>query len=170
MTQTNTTDVDPIQGDDKAADFAQFVKRIESRLRIALIARYGPDVGREATAEALAWAWEHWERIHPMSNPAGYLYRVGQSKARRFRFTLLRFPAPEIYDTASNMPWVEPKLPKALQRLTRNQRVAVVLVHGYEYSHQEVADLLGLSRSTIQNHVERGIQKLQSALEGDSHA
>lgn len=169
MTQTNVPSVNPVQNADDAG-FAPFVKQVEPRLRIALVARYGPDVGRDATAEALAWAWEHWERIRLMSNPAGYLYRVGQSKARRQGLRLVRFPTPEIRDPASQMPWVEPRLAKALQRLTRNQRVAVVLVHGYEYSHQEVADLLGLSRSTIQNHVERGLRNLQSALKGESDA
>lgn len=169
MTQTNVPSANPKENADDT-DFEPFVKQVEPRLRIALVARYGPDVGREATAEALAWAWEHWERMRTMSNPAGYLYRVGQSKARRLGLRPVRFPTPEVRDPADHMPWVEPCLPKALRRLTRNQRVAVVLVHGYEYSHQEVADLLGLSRSTIQNHVERGLRNLQAALKGESDA
>jgi DNA-directed RNA polymerase specialized sigma24 family protein len=41
----------------------------------------------------------------------------------------------------------------------------VVLVHGYSYTHAEVADLLGLSRSSIQNHVERGLAKLRTHFE-----
>jgi len=35
------------------------------------------------TAEALAYAWENWDRLSSMKNPVGYLYRVGQSRARR---------------------------------------------------------------------------------------
>jgi DNA-directed RNA polymerase specialized sigma24 family protein len=39
------------------------------------------------------------------------------------------------------------------------------LVHGFEYTHQEVADLLGISRSSVQNHVERGLARLRTELE-----
>lgn len=58
--------------------FTSFVKETEPRLRAALVAHFGTERGREATAEALAYGWEHWERIRHMHNPAGYLYRVGQ--------------------------------------------------------------------------------------------
>ena len=62
--------------------FTEFVRLNEPKLRVALMAAYGPERGREATAEALAYAWEHWERVHGMVKPVGYLYRVGQSKSR----------------------------------------------------------------------------------------
>ncbi len=149
--------------------FEEFVKLVEPGLRAALVARYGPEVGREAAAEALAWAWENWERLDEMENPAGYLYRVGQSKSRRFRLRRTTFPAPPIDEMHSGTTWVEPELPRALQQLSQNQRIAVVLVHGYGLTHREVADLLGLSRSTVQNHVERGLLKLQAML-GDKYA
>ena len=48
--------------------FTEFVRAVEPRLRIALMARYGPERGREATAEALAYAWEHWERVAEMNH------------------------------------------------------------------------------------------------------
>lgn len=127
----------------------------------ALVARYGADIGRDVTAAALAYGWEHWSRIGAMENPAGYLYRVGQSKARRWLRPKIAFPAP----ADVGLPWVEPGLPKALRALTANQRQAVVLVHGYGYTHAEVAELLGLSRSSVQNHVERGLSKLRSEFE-----
>lgn len=39
-------------------EFVAFARTVEPRLRIALMARFGPDRGREAASEALAWAWE----------------------------------------------------------------------------------------------------------------
>ena len=42
--------------------FTQFVEEVEGRLRHALVARYGLDLGRESAAEAMAYAWENWER------------------------------------------------------------------------------------------------------------
>jgi hypothetical protein len=41
-------------------EFEAFVERVEARLRIALVAVFGQDGGRDAAAEALAYGWEHW--------------------------------------------------------------------------------------------------------------
>lgn len=63
--------------------FDAFVRGDGQRLRRVMSSQYGVDIGCEATDAALAWAWEHWDRLRSMSNPAGYLYRVGQTHARR---------------------------------------------------------------------------------------
>ena len=65
--------------------FTAFFERSEPKLRNALVAAYGLEVGTEAASDALAHGWEHWERVRVMDNPAGYLYRGGQSKSRRVR-------------------------------------------------------------------------------------
>jgi DNA-directed RNA polymerase specialized sigma24 family protein len=145
--------------------FSEFLQDTEPKLRRALVARYGPEIGREATADAFTYAWEHWDRVRHMANPVGYLYRVGQSKSRRFFRRRIAFPPPEDH----GLPWVEPALAPALAALPSRQRQAVVLVHGFGYTHAEVADLLGLKRSSIQNHVERGLAALRDRLEV-SHA
>lgn len=141
--------------------FAEFHGSAEPSLRRALIARYGGEIGREATAEALAYGWENWDRVRSMDNPLGYLYRVGQSRSRRL------WPRRSVFEvrSGSELPWVEPGLPPALNKLSARQRQVVVLVHGFEYTHQEVADLLGISRSSVQNHVERGLARLRTELE-----
>ena len=58
--------------------FTEFVREREPRLKVALCAAYGEDLGMEATAEALAFAWEHWERVSGKANPAGYIFGVGR--------------------------------------------------------------------------------------------
>jgi RNA polymerase sigma factor (sigma-70 family) len=57
-----------------------------------------------------------------------------------------------------------PELPDALEQLTKQQRVTVLLIHGLGYSEREVADLLGLSRWSIRTHAKRGLNRLRSAL------
>ncbi len=148
--------------DDEA--FGRFLAETTPRLAKAFSAAYGIERGEDAVAEALAYAWEHRDRLGAMENPAGYLYRVGQSRSRR----LLRRPAslPSVEDL--ELPWVEPGLVPALTALPVRQRTCVALVAGHGWTHQETADLLGLSRSTVQNHVERGMQSLRSRL-GVSH-
>jgi DNA-directed RNA polymerase specialized sigma24 family protein len=143
------------------AEFTAFVQEFEPRLSFALAAAYGPDVGREATADALMYAWEHWERVSVMTNPVGYLYRVGQTKAKRHRRRSLVCPP---IATGGDL-WVEPLLPEVLMSLPERQRVVVVLVHGFDWTQREVAELLGVSRTTVERHLERGMRKLRSGLE-----
>jgi RNA polymerase sigma-70 factor (ECF subfamily) len=148
-----------VVGDDDR--FATFVNDVEPRLRRALIATYGPQVGREATVDALAYAWEHLATLATMANPAGYLYRVGQTSARRQRRELPLVPPP----VAPSPPEFEPALRPALDALSEQQRAVVVLVHGFDWTQREVAELLGISPSTVRNHLERAMARLRKALE-----
>jgi RNA polymerase sigma-70 factor (ECF subfamily) len=145
--------------------FTSFAVGAEPRLKRAFCAGLGREVGLEATAEALAYGWEHWDEVGAMDNPIGYLFRVGRSRVRplwRWR----RRDNPGLYPSVSRqrLPWVEPALPGALARLSERQRVAVVLVNGFEWTQSEVADLLGVSPSTVQNHFERGMRRLRAAM------
>ncbi len=155
------TAIQPEVGEGTGDGFRDFFESTEPALRRALVAAYGPDAGRDATAEALAWAWEHRDRLAGIDHPLRYLYRVGQSRARRRR---VRIP----FNRGEwREPWVEPELARAMRRLSERQRVAVVLVHGYEWTLAEVAALLGLSVSTVQTHVDRGLERLRTQLEVD---
>ena len=144
--------------DSRRVSFTRFARDAEPRLRIALAAAVGQEVGTEATAEALAYGWEHWERIESMENPVGYLYRVGRSAVRPPR--RLQLPPMPLTRT----PVVEPALPAALAKLSDRQRVAVVLVHGFDWKHIEVAELLGVNAPTVATHVRRGLAKLRRHL------
>jgi DNA-directed RNA polymerase specialized sigma24 family protein len=141
-------------------EFIAFARESEPRLRRALVAAYGPDRGREATAEALAYAWEHWIRVKEMGNPIGYLYRVGQSRSRP-----RRRPPVFAVESSGGDPVVEPGLVRAMSDLTESQRVCVVLTQAYGWQLHEVAELIGTSISTVQTHTQRGMEKLRSALE-----
>lgn len=141
------------------AEFERFVLVAEPRLRRALVAAYGSERGREAAAEALAYAWEHWERLRGMDNPIGYLYRVGQSKTRGRRARVV------FSDAHHDDPWIEPRLTVALAGLSERQRLAVVLVHGFGWTLREVAELTGTTVATVQKHLARGLARLRSQLE-----
>jgi len=141
--------------------FEVFVKEIEPRLRDALSACLGSDRGRDATAEALAYAWEHWERVRAMDNPAGYLYVLGRDRGRKASRSRMVHLLPIEH---GRMPWIEPELPQALARLTERQRIVVMLIYCFDWTLAEVARLLGLSKSTVQSYAERGLSKLRREL------
>jgi RNA polymerase sigma factor (sigma-70 family) len=148
---------------DRDDEFTAFVERVEPRLRQALVAVCGTERARDAVADGLAYAWQHWDRVHAMDNPAGYVYRVARSRTR-LRRTRAVFP-----DVAASMPDVEPALPGALARLPEHQRVAVLLVHGWDWRHEDVAELMGVSVSTVRNHLARGLDKLRTELGVPAH-
>lgn len=141
--------------------YTDFIRAIEARLGDALVAVLGPDVGREATQEALIYAWEHWDKVSAMDYPASYLYRVGRSKAKGYWRKQRLYPESSV----DSLPMVEPGLAPALAKLSEKQRLAVLLVHGFEWTHTEVADFLGVAPGTVQKHLERGMARLRSDLE-----
>jgi DNA-directed RNA polymerase specialized sigma24 family protein len=144
--------------DDAGRDFEAFVVATQPRLSRALAAAYGFEDGRDATAEALAYAFEHWDELQHIANLPGYLFRVGQTRGRRRRSPVL-FAVPE-----GDEHQFEPALPTALASLTERQRLAVVLVHGYGYSLREVSELTGIKLTTVQNHLTRGLARLRAKL------
>ncbi|MFW2339069.1 MAG: RNA polymerase sigma factor [Acidimicrobiia bacterium] len=146
--------------------FAGFVRQAQPRLQAALTAAYGPETGQAATAEALSYAWRHWDRVIDMQNPIGYLYRVGQSRARRYLSWWRRQPCPALDERTIGNParWIEPGLPAALEKLSRRQRITVVLVCGFQWTQTEVGELLGISRTTVEQHLSRGLARLRREL------
>ena len=144
----------------KVDSFVEFVAEVEAKLRYALSAAYGSDVGREAAAEALAYGWEHWSRLRVMHNPGGYLYRVGQGAARRLR----RKPRLLGWVAGSETPWVEPELAPAMNKLSERQRVVVALLHAFDWTHTEVSEFLSISRASVQTHERRALNRLKKDL------
>jgi RNA polymerase sigma-70 factor (ECF subfamily) len=144
-------------------DFDTFVAAHELRLRQALIAALGIERGRDAAADAFSYAWEHWDRVRGMANPIGYLFVVGRDTyRRRFRNRLAKTAFERGPDNAE--PWCEPRLALLLAGLSDRERTAVILVNGFDWSLAEVADLLGVSKGTVQTYAGRGMAKLRGGL------
>ncbi len=116
------------------------------------------------TDEAVAYAVEHWSRLASMTNPAGYLFRVGQSygsrsSSRRQRSDLL------VDQPATSDDPFDPDLQSALKKLKPDERVAIVLVHSHGHSYADVADILDVPVTTVTNHLNRGLARLRKLLE-----
>jgi DNA-directed RNA polymerase specialized sigma24 family protein len=141
--------------------FSTFVAEHEARLRHALTARFGAETGKEAAADALAYGWEHWDRVATMENPVGYLYTVGRDRGRRM-MGRRRVVFPSLPEERA--PWVEPGLSPAVAALPARQRTVVLLLHGYEWTQNEVAEVLGISKASVQRHAERAMARLRRKL------
>lgn len=145
---------------------AGVLERVAPLVRRALIARYG-EAGSEAAADVVAWGWEHGDVLCEMANPGGYLYRVGQTAARRSRRRVVRlaFPVEPVWQDAPNLPGDVFGL---LFRLRADQRVAVLLVHGYQFSYRDTAAVMGVSEDSVRNHVHRGNAEAASRTRGSN--
>jgi RNA polymerase sigma-70 factor (ECF subfamily) len=149
--------------DHGSIEFESFARAARPRLVRALATVRGEEAA-DGAAEALAYAWEHWDRVSAMENPMGYLFRVGQSRTRRRHVPML--PPPE----AIGLPDVDPALIPALLRIPERQRTAVWLVHACQWRYAEVAEAMGTTASMVGNHVSRGLARLRQELEVRSSA
>jgi hypothetical protein len=120
------------------ATFRRFVLEVEPRLRQALVALYGPARGREATIEALSWAWDHkYLPAHPDDPEVlRHLFLVAQRRSARLDEPSI-FDQPTRQDSA-----IEPDLLAILGLLPRRDRVALLLREGAGWDEDETDDLL----------------------------
>ena len=135
------------------------LRAVDLPLRQALVAALGSQLGGEAHAKAMEYAWSHADHVRALESPVGYLYKVGRSGVRLRRKALPLFPAP-----TQDPPEFEPALTAALMRLPERHRVAVFLVVGCGWPAAEVGRVYGISESTVRAHVQSGLAGLRAAL------
>jgi RNA polymerase sigma-70 factor (ECF subfamily) len=155
-------------------EFRAFFDAFERPLWQAVAAGYGPDAADDAVADAWTYAWSRWDHIAGLDNPRGYLYVAAVRSARHARQRHRRgqrLPAPDPTRATSEPQLSFPaELADALNRLTTNQRTAVFLTAAGGMHLAEVAELLGVSVSTVRNHIARGLSHLRADLREDLDA
>jgi len=144
--------------------FVAWLESIAPRLRRALIGYLGHERGQEAFSEAMAFAWQNQDQVMGLDQPVGYLVRVGTSRTRSRRLTRAPEELAANNTVAAEPIDIDPGLDAALMRLTARQRAAVVLVNGLGWTYDEAANALGISRGSVQRHVERGLRHLRVEL------
>jgi len=143
-------------------NFVAFVEPHLLAVRRALVARFGLDPGLDIAADVVAWAWEHQATLRESDNPAGYLFRVGQSRSRRY-LRWRRHPLVPRGQERDNEADID--LRAAVAGLPAPQRVAVLLVHAFGYSYRDAAGLLDVSEAALRNHLHRGMARLRQMVE-----
>ena len=108
-----------------------------------------PDLARDVADEAVVRAYERWDRVGSMANPAGWVYRVainiGRRRHRRraIEARLLR------RERASFVPGPTEDLFLLVADLPPRQKLAVVLRHVGHLSEPEIGDAMGIARGTV---------------------
>lgn len=121
--------------------------------------------------ETFVFAWEQIGRFDPARSFRPWLFGIGWRKFRERKRGWLRLltregrAAPTETSYAPD-PGLKLDLVKAAESLAPEQRAAVLLCLGAEFTHAEAAEALALPLGTVKSHVARGRQKLAAALGG----
>jgi RNA polymerase sigma-70 factor (ECF subfamily) len=137
--------------------------------RLCLVAG-NPQEAEEVMQDAFISVLERWERVSAMENPAGYLYRTAfhevHKRSRRAaravrQFALMR---PEVDDFAA----AEDReiVRRALGKLSRRQRAAVILTELLGYSSEEAGAIMGARPVTVRVLASQGRATMRQVLGG----
>ena len=120
----------------------------------------------DATAEAFARAYAHWDTVADHPNPRAWVLRVAwnyhRSSWRRWEG---RWSADLPRPTPTPDSWPDPDLIAAIRNLPQGQREVIVLVTLGELTPSQAARVLGIAAGTVRSQLFRARVALRQALE-----
>lgn len=124
-----------------------------------------PDLGAEATDEAMARAFARWSTVQKYDNATGWVYRVGLNWANGIvRSRLRRRRVLHESDITFGVAPSDPDLHAALARLDIDRRTVVVCRYFLGQSEREVAETLKIRPGTVKSRLSRALTQLEVAL------
>jgi RNA polymerase sigma-70 factor (ECF subfamily) len=126
----------------------------------------------DLSQEAFARTWEVLDRYDGRSSLRTFICGVAFQYWRRARRAGARRQAredayAELSDTetgADARMAQKLALRRAMEQLPEDQRAALALCLGQDFTHQEAAEVLNLPLGTVKSHITRGRARLQAAL------
>jgi len=158
-----------------AAAFGRLVQMHQQALRAFLRRLCGNAADADDLAqESFVFAWEHIGRFDPARSFRPWLFGIAWRKFREGKRSWLRRLTRQGHATADMETAFQPDpglkldLAKALAGLAPEQKAALLLCLGCEFTHMEAAETLAMPLGTVKSHVARGREKLAVAL-GEHH-
>ena len=155
--------------------FGTFVALQRDRARRLAWRLVGGDeaAAEDVTQEAFVKAYQAFDRFRGEASLETWFYRILVRQAHNYRRwravrTLWQregeeeFPDPT--PAVQGDPGLRRRIAQALERLSRRQREAFVLVHLEGFTVQECADFLGKPSGTVKSHLHRALVKLRAEL------
>jgi RNA polymerase sigma-70 factor (ECF subfamily) len=146
--------------------FEDFYRGGRDRVARALALTLGDaHLAADAVDEAMARAYQRWDRVGRFENPGGWVYRV----ALNWSLSVLqrrRRPVRAVHDRDPQdveQPG-EPAVREALLALDVRQRAVVVCRFYLGLSELETADALGIRPGTAKSRLHRGLKALEERL------
>ena len=149
--------------------FVGWYEREHERVFASLCALSGdPDAAADATDEAFARVYLHWDRVAAMASPGGWTYRVAldalRSSLRRGR---RRRDAEQRAAAAFVVPDVDVELWALVASLPERQRTAMVLRYVADLTEADIATAMRIRRGTVAATLHQARDRLADALRAD---
>lgn len=173
MTQDSVEPALAIRARAGSADaFGRLVQMHQQALRAFLRRLCGNAADADDLAqEAFVFAWEHIARFDPARPFRPWLFGIAWRKYRERKRGWLRLLKRENAAASDETsfapdPGLKLDLVKVTSTLPPEQRAAVLLCLGAEFTHAEAAEALALPLGTVKSHINRGREKLAVLLGG----
>jgi RNA polymerase sigma-70 factor (ECF subfamily) len=160
-------EVTEVSVEDAPLAFEAFYRLRRDRIARALAMTVGGDthLGAEATDEAMARAFQRWDRVATLEDPGAWVYRVGLNWATSVLRRRQRAPRPLVErDDAGPTAIAEPDVLVALAELDVKQRAVVVCRYYLGLSEAETASALRIRPGTVKSRLHRALRNLQPRL------
>lgn len=153
-----------------SASFASFCAKHEPALTRALIMTLDDrELGRDAAAEGLTRAWQHWSTVREYANAPGWVYRVGvnwgRSRQRRRRREVSAALVPDRPSDDRSAERPDERLMSAIAGLSHDHRAVVVARYYLDWSERQIADALDLAPGTVKSRLHRALEQITRSLE-----
>jgi RNA polymerase sigma factor (sigma-70 family) len=148
--------------------FDEFWTAQRDRIGRALAMTVGDlDLATDAVDEAMARAYQRWDRVATLDNPAGWVYRVGLNWTRSLHRRRRRTPPAWLASPASSTDayGLDPSIDAAMAALPESRRSVVVCRLLLGWSEAQTAVALGLRPGTVKSRLSRAVDELAVTLE-----
>lgn len=145
-----------------------------SLLRTACLVTGDRGLGEDLLQTTLAKVYGAWPKVRAADQPLAYARRVllNAHLSWRRRLSSSEQPVDVLPDRGTGDPQDRhaqaDELRRALLQLSPRVRAAVVLRYFDDLTEADTAGLMGCSRSTVNNHVTRGLSALRALLATDA--
>jgi RNA polymerase sigma factor (sigma-70 family) len=162
-----------------AGEFAGIYERYFAEIHRYIAGRLGRDVADDIAADTFVIALRKCDGFDPRRGTVrAWLYGIAtnlvarqqRAEQRRYR-ALARAGARDLADEYEErvVSWVaaeglQPQLASALARLSRGERDVLLLVALADFSHEEIAQALGIPYGTVGSRLSRARKKIRNAL------
>jgi RNA polymerase sigma-70 factor, ECF subfamily len=160
-------DVAEVRPGENFEDF--FEANYERLLRTIFLVTGNRQEAEDAAQEACVRVFERWESVRGRPNPAGYAYRVAlnvhRSRLRRIKAAARRVWIESQPDEISAVDDRD-DIDRALAKLPRGHREALVLVEWLGMSDEEAGQVLGVAPVTVRVRLSRARQRMRAEMMG----
>ncbi len=156
--------------------FSELFKKHSQDLHNFIYYKYGSHIDpKDKVQEAFLKLWDNCKKV-PLQKAKNFLFTVANNLSLnqlKHNSVKLKFQQGTHKDKTNINPefileekeYLQ-KYQNALSKLTENQRVAFLLNKTEGKKHQEIADLLGISRKAVEKRIYGALERLRKEIEG----